>query len=335
MTNQPRIPSYTHTPPTLSPPRRHPPPSYTPSYPPPPPPQSDGHVCASRSTDGSLKLWDIRRFESPLAEWGSLPSIFSVAGCDFSPDESLVCAGTSVKKGEGKPQLAFYSLRTLQEVARIDLDGASIIPILWHPRLNQILLGNADGGVYALYDPTMSEKGVMYCNVKAPPKRPSLSFTGGALNIMTPHALPMFRDEELDHKRKRSMDRSDPLKSRKPEQVMSGPGTGGRTNVGFQQALLATMSGGVSGLGGTKDKIAMFQREDPREELLKYAQIAEDDPIYVTPAYAKNQPQVVLKQKKSVLGNRNAPRTPPSPSPYPRESFAPLTLPAPYPQPAP
>ena len=30
------------------------------------------------------------------------------------------------------------------------------------------------------------------------------------------------------------------------------------------------MSGGISGLGGTKDKIAMFHTEDPREELLKY-----------------------------------------------------------------
>jgi len=55
------------------------------------------------------------------------------------------------------------------------------------------------------------------------------------------------------------------------EQVFSGPGTGGKLNVGFQQAALATMHGGISGLGGTKDKIAMFKAEDPREELLKCA----------------------------------------------------------------
>jgi hypothetical protein len=29
------------------------------------------------------------------------------------------------------------------------------------------------------------------------------------------------------------------------------------------------MSGGISGLGGTRDKIDKFKTEDPREELLK------------------------------------------------------------------
>ena len=48
---------------------------------------------------------------------------------------------------------------------------------------------------------------------------------------------------------------------------MNGPGTGGKLAIGNQQALLSTMSGGVSGLGGTKDKIAMFKAEDPREEV--------------------------------------------------------------------
>lgn len=120
----------------------------------------------------------------------------------------------------------------------------------------------------------------------------------------------MFRDENDDHRKKRKMDRSDPLKSRKPEQaratlpprarpsnaratprarptrapapklsplltpathsrplnrrpsraqVMGGPGRGGKLAVGYQQALLASKSGGVSGLGGTKDKIAAFK----------------------------------------------------------------------------
>ena len=55
------------------------------------------------------------------------------------------------------------------------------------------------------------------------------------------------------------------------------------------------MSGGVSGLGGTKEKIAMFKAEDPREEILKYAKIAEEEPLFVTPVYNKNQPQVAAK----------------------------------------
>ena len=127
-------------------------------------------------------------------------------------------------------------------------------------------------------------------------ERSAVAFTGGAAHIITPHALPMFQDDNRDHKKARREARADPLRSpHKPEQVMNGPGTGGKLAIGNQQALLSTMSGGVSGLGGTKDKIAMFKAEDPREEILKYAKIAEEEPLFVTPVYNKNQPQVAAK----------------------------------------
>mmetsp|Transcript_48613 Transcript_48613/g.105396 ORF Transcript_48613/g.105396 Transcript_48613/m.105396 type:complete len:482 (-) Transcript_48613:434-1879(-) len=255
--------------------------------------QKDGNIVSSRSTDGTLKVWDLRRFESPLAEWGDLPCLSPMSGCDYSPDESLLVAGTAVKKGAGKPVLAFFSLKSMQRVAQLELDGAAVVPIIWHPRLNQILLGNNDGRAYALYDPSMSEKGVMFCNVKAAPKRAALSYTGGAMHIVTPHALPMFKEDNEDHRKKRRMDRKDPLKSRLPEQVFSGPGTGGKLNKSYQQSLLASLHGGISGLGGTKDKIEMFRNEDPREELLKYAKMAEENPVFVTPAYAVNQPDTL------------------------------------------
>jgi len=102
----------------------------------------------------------------------------------------------------------------------------------------------------------------------------------------------MYKDEELDHRKRRRQDRHDPLKSHKPEQVKSNIGTGGKLAVGYQQALLASLPGGVSGLAGTKDKIAAFKVEDPREEILKYAKIAAEDPHYVMPAYSQSQPQV-------------------------------------------
>ena len=110
------------------------------------------------------------------------------------------------------------------------------------------------------------------CAHRAAPKRSGLVYLGdnGLGRIKAPHALPMFQDEELDHRKRRRGDRKDPLKSKKPETVKgTGPGTGGKLAVGYQQALLASLSGGVSGLAGTKDKIAAFLSEDPREALLK------------------------------------------------------------------
>ena len=165
-----------------------------------------------------------------------------MTGCDFSPDGSLLVTGTSVKKGQGTPQLVFVSTQTLEVVASVDVDGASVVPLLWHPKLNQIVAGNADGAAYVMYDPSMSEKGVMLCTAKRAPKRAALSYTGGIMNIITPHALPMFKDENLDHKKQRGLDRADPLKSRKPEQQMSGPGRGGVIGTTFHHSMMKVHS---------------------------------------------------------------------------------------------
>ena len=255
-----------------------------------------GHVLASRSTDGTLKLWDVRRFDAPIAEWGGLPCHHSMTSCDFSADGNLVVTGTGRKKGDGQPELSFFSTRAPYDRVHVaPVDGSSAVALCWHPRLNQIVVGNADAAAYVLYDPEVSEKGAMLCATRAAPKRSAVAFTGGAAHIITPHALPMFQADNRDHKKARREARADPLRSHKPEQVMNGPGTGGKLAIGHQQALLSTMSGGVSGLGGTKDKIAMFKAEDPREEILKYAKIAEEEPLFVTPVYNKNQPQVAAK----------------------------------------
>ena len=64
----------------------------------------DGYRLASRSNDGTLKLWDVRRFDRPLAQWDELPALSPMTGCDFSPDGSLLVTGTSVKRGAGTPQ---------------------------------------------------------------------------------------------------------------------------------------------------------------------------------------------------------------------------------------
>ena len=234
---------------------------------------------------------------TPLAEWGALPSIFAMASCDFSPDGKLLATGTSVKKGDGGATLTFVSTETLERVAEVAVDGASVVGLEWHERLNQIVLGNADGGCYVLYDPDASEKGALLCATRAPPRRSGMVYTGGAMQIHTPHALPMFKTDEalLDHRKRRRDDRRDPLKSHKPEHVKTSGtrGVGGQLGVSHQQALLASMPGGVSGLSGTKDRIAAFAHEDPREAILKYAKLAEDDPHFVTPAYAVNQPQTL------------------------------------------
>ena len=240
----------------------------------------DGRRLASRSTDGTLKLWDVRRFDTPIASWGQLPALLSMTGCDFSPDGSLLVTGTSVRKGDGTPQLCFFSTDSLELAASVDVDGASVVPLLWHPRINQIVAGNADGGAYVLYDPACQRRALL-CTAKRAPKRAAMSYTGGAMHIMTPHAADVPKRE--------SRPQAALGLPRRPAQIAqaraadTGPGRGGVIDL-YHHAMMKVMH---------KDKIDDFKNTDPREALLKYAQAAKDDPKYVTTAYAQNRPQVL------------------------------------------
>merc|ERR1712071_622274 len=80
--------------------------------------------------------------------------------------------------------------------------------------------------------------------------------------IITPHALPMFRDENSrEVKRKREEDKKDPVKTRRPEPPSSGVKVGGQTSVQntFQQ-FVAKQTIKNKNIAG----------KDPREELFKY-----------------------------------------------------------------
>lgn len=64
-----------------------------------------------------------------------------------------------------------------------------------------------------------------------------------APHIITPHALPMFRDMDPGRgtKRKRDKDRLDPRKSRRPELPVTGPGKGGRVGASATQHVVQNL----------------------------------------------------------------------------------------------
>ena len=61
--------------------------------------------------------------------------------------------------------------------------------------------------------------------------------------IITPHALPMFRDGEdgRSGKRKREKERLDPRKSKRPELPVTGPGKGGRVGASATQHVVQNL----------------------------------------------------------------------------------------------
>ena len=98
--------------------------------------------------------------------------------------------------------------------------------------------------------------------------------------IITPHALPIFRDDAAKNtKRKREKERLDPVKSRKPE-----PPAAGKFKEGSQSGASVSFSQFVANSSIQANKI--IAGRDPREELLKY----QEGKSYTSKAYEGDQP---------------------------------------------
>uniref|UniRef100_A0A8C5DVT9 WD repeat-containing protein 70 n=1 Tax=Gouania willdenowi TaxID=441366 RepID=A0A8C5DVT9_GOUWI len=126
----------------------------------------DGTTLASRGGDDTLKTWDIRNFKKPVNVATGLTNYFSMTDCCFSPDDKLVVTGTSVKKDEGNGKLVFFDRLSFQRVHEIEVTNASVVRCLWHPKLNQIMVGTGNGLAKVYYDPIKSQRGAMLCVVK-------------------------------------------------------------------------------------------------------------------------------------------------------------------------
>ncbi|GAB1299229.1 WD repeat-containing protein 70 [Apodemus speciosus] len=280
----------------------------------------DGNVLASRGGDDTLKLWDVRQFNKPLFSASDLPTLFPMTDCCFSPDDKLVVTGTSVQRGCGSGKLVFFERRTFQRVYEIHITDAhrssvkgpgmltkeaslkesrkefglfgqkSVVRCLWHPKLNQIMVGTGNGLAKVYYDPNKSQRGAKLCVVKTQRKAKQAE-TLTQDYIITPHALPMFREPRQRSTRKQlEKDRLDPLKSHKPEPPVAGPGRGGR--VGTHGGTLSSYIVKNIALDKTDDS-------NPREAILRHAKAAEDNPYWVSPAYSKTQPKTMFAQVES------------------------------------
>uniref|UniRef100_A0A6I8QPB5 WD repeat-containing protein 70 n=1 Tax=Xenopus tropicalis TaxID=8364 RepID=A0A6I8QPB5_XENTR len=183
-----------------------------------------GNILATRGGDDTLKTWDIRKFKNPLNVASGLANYFPMTDCCFSPDDKLLITGTSVKRGGGDGKLMFFDVGTFQKVYEIQVTEASVVRCLWHPKLNQIMVGTGNGLAKVYYDPNRSQRGAKLCVVKTQRKaRQAETLTQDY--IITPHALPMFREPRQRSTRKQlEKDRLDPVKSHKPEPPVAGPG---------------------------------------------------------------------------------------------------------------
>ncbi|KAK9498387.1 hypothetical protein O3M35_003032 [Rhynocoris fuscipes] len=244
-------------------------------------------LLVTRGGDSTLKLWDMRMFTKSLFSADNLYSRYSSTNCMFSPNDSLVVTGVSLDKGETDGDMYFFDVKTFALVKKLTVADSHIIQTVWHPRLHQLFIGCGDGIVRGYFS-DKSFRGLQLCAGKVRHKVKQ-SEAVAAQQIITPHALPMFRQEKHKSiKKKMEKERLDPVKSHRPDLPIKS-GQGGRV-----AASGSTLSSYVIRNLGLSKRIDDDQ--DPREAILRYAKEAEENPYWIAPAYKKTQPKTIFQQ---------------------------------------
>lgn len=237
----------------------------------------------SRSTDGTIKMWDKRNSRTPFASCSGLACTNEQTGLCFSPSGSLLVTGTSANE-QNKGSLSFFKASDLTKVRDIDFDGRDVVSVCWNKKLNQIHAGLSNGQIKALYSEGFSTGGIMLSlgkKVKAAPPG-AVGIIGYDLNscasdstIQGPKVGP--HDGRKNLKAMKLKYRPKPL----PDSSMDGPKFG-------SNLLAPYMAKSITEDAKTK--------EDSREAILKYAEISEKNPYWVSLAYAKSQPKSIFAQ---------------------------------------
>ena len=264
---------------------------------------TDGNRLLSRGADDTMKLWDIRNMTKPLNVATNLENVFIGTDCWFSPDEKVVMTGTSVKRGSG--ELVFFDTETFAEVYRFSVGESSVSKILWHPKLNQIVVGCSNGIVKMYYSPQLSSRGALLCAAKSRRRQAKNDEIPTGLNqqILNPYSLPMFRENRfLYAKRRKDKARRDPVKSAAPDKPAYG--------LDAHKTKGCSMSAYVSKQLALDVHGPPAEEEDPREVLLKYAEICEKDPYWIAPAYGPETKTKFQEVTEETLSEEPVPKKP-------------------------
>ncbi|KZT21698.1 hypothetical protein NEOLEDRAFT_1164515 [Neolentinus lepideus HHB14362 ss-1] len=262
----------------------------------------DGRTILTRGGDDTVKLWDIRSFKKPVSARSGLTTLYPTTNAAFSPDEKYIVTGAGATTKGAQGRLMFLHRDNLEIAREMEMETTPV-KVMWHSKINQIVTGLADGSIHVLYSPVTSINGAKLLLNKGPAKKPTIEDMSDALaapTIITPHALPMYRDGDAGRgsKRKREKERMDPRKSKRPELPVTGPGKGGRVGASATQHVVQNLVRNT-----TRD-------EDPREALLKYAQRADEDPQWTSALSDNTNGQTLSSDSVDVSPDADSPATP-------------------------
>jgi WD repeat-containing protein 70 len=225
-----------------------------------------GNHIITRAMDDTLKQWDVRNSTKPVGEAINLTCFHEEANAIYSPNERFILTGTGVMRNEGTASIKVYDTKTMELVDDIQTP-TSCIKLQWHPTLNQLFAGLANGEVRVHFDPERSQGGVMIPLRKGVKKLAvdDYDLVMGEREILgdvfEPEPVVEQAYELAVPVPQWARDRN----ARKPALpfMLSGAGKGGAIGTNFTQHIMKQV---------IKNRV---REEDPREALLKYAAIAE------------------------------------------------------------
>lgn len=249
---------------------------------------SDGRYIVSRGGDDTIKLWDTRKFKTPVTTT-SHPSTsfrYPTSNIQFSPSSANIIVGSET----GHLHILNPALKP--ELVTPVTTGSPLITVMWHEKLNQILTGSANAETHVLYNPTMSTKGAALVMSKAPKRRhvdDNISFTtdlasglAGDSVVVGSNGVPHYSSATWSA-RHPNVGLTASGRSRDPRRPHLPQVTPFAKSQSDEKYIRESIP------------LSSMRDEDPREALLKYADKAQKDPIF-TRAYQETQPKAIYAE---------------------------------------
>ncbi|KAL2124023.1 hypothetical protein VTJ04DRAFT_388 [Mycothermus thermophilus] len=237
----------------------------------------DGRMVVTRGGDGLIKLWDTRKFNKALVqvEHASTSDRYPMSNIRYSPDSRHIITGSATG------DLHILNPANLRpELVTPVTPGVPLISVGWHSKLNQIILGSANAETRVFFHPKLSTRGALDVMSRAPKKRhvdddPSFTMDQSQLGISADAIVTPGAGGALGRKRR----------------------GGGAAGGGSRDAYRPQVKQITPFMRSQPDEkhveqnipLSKMLHEDPREALLKYAEVAKKDPVF-TSAWAKTQP---------------------------------------------
>jgi WD40 repeat protein len=244
---------------------------------------SDGRMVVTRGGDDLIKLWDTRKFKTPVVTVShpSTSDHYAMTNIKYSPTSSCIITGSA------SGHLHILNPGNLKaELVTPVTPGSSLITVQWHPKINQIVTGSANAEVHVLYNPNTSIRGAVDVMSRAPKKR----HVDDDPNFTTDQSTGISGDSIVTPGGVLTSNTGTSYSARHPTVGLTASGRS-RDPRRPQIPMVTPFMKSQPDESHINQSIPLssMRDEDPREALLKYAELAKKDPLF-TNAWKDTQP---------------------------------------------